>query len=108
ANNAVAHFDGFAAVSGLRMQDANVIAIIPVLNLFPFHWDVQLFNGHSLKGVRFCQRYPDAGLPCDLWKFNAIDKLELIRAFDNAGLTGSANRKRAGQKNNWNSNKACR
>src|SRR6266545_4981559 len=62
ASHAVSNLDSFAAVSRLRINHTDIVGIIPVLNLFPFHWDVQLFFDHSLKGISLGQRYPDAGL----------------------------------------------
>src|SRR6266498_4729415 len=97
-NHAISHFDSFAAVFRLGVEYANIVAVIAVLYFFPFHWDVQLFLGHSLKGIGLRQRYPDTGFSFDLWKFNSIDELELVRAFDDAGIVGSASPKRDRQK----------
>src|SRR6266567_6651960 len=94
-NHAVSHLDGFTAVRRLRIEHANIIAVIAVLYFFPFHWDVQFVLGHSLKGVGLRQRYPDAGFSFDLRKFDSIDKFKLIRAFDDAWGVSSADRTRA-------------
>jgi hypothetical protein len=66
------------------MKHTNVVSIIPILHFLPFHWDVHLFLGHGLKAIGLGQRYPDASLAFDLRKFNSINELELIRAFDDA------------------------
>src|SRR5438128_3672754 len=96
-NHAISHFDGLAAIRRLRIEHANIIAIITVLHFFPFHWDVQFFLGHGLKGIGLCQRYPDTGFAFNLWKFNSIDELELIGAFDDAWTVSSASRNRVRQ-----------
>src|SRR6266404_93118 len=108
AHDVVSNLDCFAAVSWLGMEDTNVIAVIPILNLFPFHWDIQLFNSHALKSVSLRQRNPDASIPCDFRKFNSIDKLELICPFDNSGFAGGMNSERARQKNDENGDKLHR
>ncbi|MGA7274981.1 MAG: hypothetical protein WBX14_09080 [Candidatus Udaeobacter sp.] len=59
----------------------------PLLNLFPFHWDIELFLGDSLKAIGLCQRYPDASIAFDLRKFNSIDELELIGVFNMPGFS---------------------
>jgi hypothetical protein len=43
-----------------------------------------------LKGIGLGQRYPDASIAFDLRKFNSIDELELIRAFNDAWIVSSA------------------
>jgi hypothetical protein len=79
----------------LRIDHANVIAVIAVLNLIPFHRDVQFFDTYGLKSICLCERYPDASSAGDFRKFDAINELELIGAFDDAGLTGGMNCERA-------------
>src|SRR4029077_8159328 len=97
ADDAVADLDRFATIRRLWIDHANIIAVIAVLHLFPFHWDAQFFFGHSLKSIGLCQRDPDAGLAFDLWKFDLIDEFELVRAFDDAWIVSSANRNRGRQ-----------
>src|SRR5205807_5694693 len=77
AHDTVSHLDRFAAIFRPELENTNVIAILAVMSLFPSHWNIQLFDGHGLKGVGLCQRYPDVSLACDVWKFNSINKLKL-------------------------------
>src|SRR5204862_2096463 len=91
-HDAISQLDRLAAIRRLRMQHADIIAIVPVLNLFPFHWDIELFLGNSLKGIGLGQRYPDASIAFDLRKFHPVDALELIRAFNDAWIVSSASR----------------
>src|SRR5439155_8610070 len=88
----ISQLDRLAAIRRLRMEHADIIAIVPVLNLFPFHWDIELFLGDSLKGIGLGQRHPDASIAFDLRKFHSIDELEFIRALDNARIISSASR----------------
>src|SRR5438874_1771477 len=74
------------------MKHANIVAVVPVLHSFPFYRDIQFFLSDGLKGIGLRQRYPNTGLAFDLWKFNSIDELELIRAFDDARIVSSASR----------------
>ncbi len=74
--DAIADLDGFVAVLRARIKHANIVAIISVLYFFPFYRDVQFFFSYGLKRIGFRQRYPNAGLAFDLWKFDSIDELE--------------------------------
>ena len=90
ADDAVADLDCFAAIRRLRIDHANIIAVIAVLHFFPFHWDTQFFFGHSLKSIGLCERDPDAGLALDLWNFNLVDEFKLICSFDDTRIIRSA------------------
>src|SRR6266700_3787786 len=50
-NHTISHLHGFTAVRRLRIEHANIIAVIAVVHFFPFHRDVQLVLGHGLKSV---------------------------------------------------------
>ena len=76
------------------MKHANIVAVVPVLHSFPFYRDIQLFLSDGLKGIGLRQRYPNSGIAFYLWKFNSIDELELIRAFDDAWSVSCASRNR--------------
>ena len=97
AHHLVSQLDRFATVLRLRIDHANVIAVIAVLNLVPFHRDVQLFHTYGLKSICLRERYPDASGAGDFRKFDAINELKFIGAFDDAGLTGGMNGDRAGE-----------
>src|SRR5262249_29392904 len=75
-----------------RIQHANIVAVVSVLYSFPFYRDVQLFLSNSLKRIGFRQRYPDAGLAFNVRKFDSIDELELVRAFNDGWIICSATR----------------
>jgi hypothetical protein len=94
AHDLVSQLDCFATVLRLRVDHANVIAVIAVLNLVPFHRDVQFFHTYGLKSICLRERYPDACGTGDFWKFDAINELKFIGAFDDAGLTGSVSGER--------------
>src|SRR6267378_2317607 len=96
-SHAVSELDRFAAVFRVRAKHANIVSIIAILHFFPFHGDVQFFFGYGLEGVGLGQRYPDAGLAFDLWKFNSINELELIRPFYDAWTVSSVSRNRDSQ-----------
>jgi hypothetical protein len=49
-----------------------------------------------LKRIGFRQRYPDTSRASDFRKLDPIDKLKFVGAFDDTGLGGGMNRKRAG------------
>src|SRR5207253_1874076 len=83
--------DRLATVLRLEKEHANVISVIAVLNLVPFHRDLQFFHGHGLKSIGLRERYPDACRAGDFRKFNAVNKLKLVYAFDDAGLAGGIN-----------------
>src|SRR5262249_54529406 len=102
----VSQLDCFATVLRLRVDDANVIAVIAVLNLIPLHRDVQFFRAYGLKRIRFCERYPDTSGTGDFRKFDAINELKFIGAFDDAGLAGGMNGERAGDKQRRSKNQA--
>ena len=105
AHDAVFHLDRFTAVVRLGIENADVIAVVAVVNLFPFHRDIQFLFGDGLKGIGLCKRYPDTGLAFDLRQFNSIHELELIRALDDSRIISSTNRRHARKENDGNGQK---
>src|SRR4030095_3891755 len=89
AHDLVSQLDRFATVLRLRIDNANVIAVIAVLNLIPFHRDVLFFQTYGLKSICLRERYPDACGAGDFRKFDAINELKLVGAFDDAGFAGA-------------------
>src|SRR5438270_12239711 len=89
ASYPVYDLDSFVAIRRLRIDDTNIIGVIPVLHLFPLHWNVELFLDHSLKCIGFRQRYPDTSLAFNLRKFDSIDELELVSALDDVWIVSS-------------------
>src|SRR4029078_4430361 len=91
ADHLVSQLDRFATVLPLRINHANVIAVIAVLNLIPFHRDFQFFHAYGLKRICLSQRYPDTSGTGDFRKFDAINEFKFVSAFDNAWLAGGMN-----------------
>src|SRR6476620_8571023 len=104
AHDLISQLDRFAPVLRLRIDHANVIAVIAVLNLVPFHRDIQLFHSYGLESVCLRERYPDASGASDFRKFDAINELKFIGAFDDAGLTDGMNGKRGGEEKRRSNN----
>src|SRR5262245_58322872 len=60
AHHLVSQLDRLATVLRLRIDHADVIAVIAVLNLIPFHRDVQRFHIYRLKSICLRKGYPDS------------------------------------------------
>src|SRR6266699_4606265 len=69
------------------MEHTNVVAVIAVLNFFPFDRNADFLLCDRLKRVRLGQWNPEPRFAFDFGELDPINEFELVRAFDDLGLS---------------------